>query len=71
VKGLDMNAVYDAAAARRRAVEQELTAANDALLAGERAVELNTLKVTALLRERNELDTWLSANAGSVTPTPA
>jgi len=66
-----MNAVYDAAAARRRAVEQELTAANDAMLAAERAVEVNTLKVTALLKERSELDAWLAANEGSVTPTPA
>lgn len=66
-----MNAVYDAAAARRRTVEQELTTTNDGLLAAQRAVDANTVRLAALLKERDELDTWLTANAGSTIPSPA
>lgn len=66
-----MNAVYDAAAARRRAVEQELTTSNDSLLAAQRQAEASTLRITALMRERDELDTWLAANQGSAMPTSA
>lgn len=66
-----MNAVYDAAAARRRAVEQELTAANDLLLSAQRQTEASTLRINALIKERDELDTWLSANQGSAMPTSA
>jgi hypothetical protein len=66
-----MNAVYDAAAARRRSVEQEMVAANDQLLAAQRQTEASTLRINALIKERDELDTWLAANQGSATPTSA
>lgn len=66
-----MNAVYDAAAARRRALEAELVAANDSQLASQRALAVSQAQITALLKERDQLDTWLTANQNSVQPGSA
>ncbi|KPU94708.1 hypothetical protein APR50_10525 [Variovorax paradoxus] len=66
-----MNAVYDAAAARRRALEAELIAANDSQLAAQRALAASQAQITALLKERDQLDTWLAANQNSVQPGSA